>query len=176
MQRPVNVSFKGFTLAELLVVLFILAVVTTLLVPSLYQSSRSYIRTEAVRFYNVLRFIADEGTYAGKQYRLVYEPELQRYSVKDASADPDAVEQPVLPSLLQPRTVPKDRGKLTWVHRDERAFSLTREIEIPFGLHGPVLPVLVQFQQGDEQGFSVLYRPQDGQPRILEGLVDWDGI
>ena len=162
-------SGAGFTLLEMLVVLFIAALLITLAVPRFEAGDHEAMRRSALRFRNMLLWIRDQGAYTGGVYRLQLDWLHGRYYCEKRQGEQFV---PVTDPLVQPVTIHPDVGRMRWIP-GSAAEGVANTVTIPFSTLGPEWPVMVRFESSDGRGYTVSYRSEWPKPRIEEGLQTW---
>ena len=163
---------SGFTLIEMLVVLFLALLLVGLAVPRLGLDDLDRVRGAALRFRNVLQWLSDQATFGDGEYRLRLDIRKQSYHC-ERRLGPAFV--PVTDPLLQPGRVLPAWGRIAWVPYDN-GLSDADEVAVAFSPLGPEQPIMVHFStpEGDA-GFTVSFRPEWPAPRLTGGLLAWGG-
>lgn len=158
---------NGFTLIELVVVIFILASVLLLAFPAINALEGYGFRSDARRMAGLIRRLDDSATTEGRYYRFWFYVEEESFKVESSS---DGVEFfPVSDSdirgfKLGSATVIEDIviAGLGRIARGEAAVIFNPSAGAdPFSLH---------LQQG-ESSLTLSYNPYSGKVKILQGYV-----
>ena len=75
---------SGFTLIEIMVVVFIIAIMSVVITLSLSDTSDRSARLQANRFMSVVNEVRDEAVIAGQDYALIVDEKSQVYSFRHA--------------------------------------------------------------------------------------------
>jgi prepilin-type N-terminal cleavage/methylation domain-containing protein len=147
---------KGFSLFELLIVIFILSLLTALAMPRLWGSDRGHLKSEAKRISNTLRYIYDEAAGKKRTYELTIdlsrdqwgfsgEGERRSFHMKDNVIFRDVV----VPSL---------------------GLVSVGEITMQFGPLGPEEPIVLHLTKNNHD-YTVMFNHSSGRARIREGYI-----
>ncbi len=147
---------NGFTLIELIIVIFIISLTTALVMPNFWDKSGRALTSEAKRLANTMRYIYDEAI--GKK---------QTYILKiDLNADAWSFE-----SESESRSF---RIKETVMFRDIIIPSLGEvsagEVLLKFGPMGPEEPITLHLMQDDHE-YTVMFNPLNGRVKMYEGYI-----
>ncbi len=151
-----NSRRTGFTLIELVVVIFLISLAAALVMPSIWNTDRNALKTEANHLSSTLRYIYDEA--AGKKQTYVFninfdnktwgfesENESRNFSIKEDVVIKDIV----VPSL----------GEVS-----------NGEVTIEFGPLGPAEPITLHLQKGKSE-YTIIFNHLNGRTKILEGYT-----
>jgi prepilin-type N-terminal cleavage/methylation domain-containing protein len=144
----------GFTLIELIVVIFIISFTMAIIMPSFWSTERDTLKIEAKRISSALRYIYDEAigkkqTYMlsinldNKSWSFESEKEFRSFRIKENVEIRDIV----VPSL----------GEVS-----------TGEVIIEFGPMGPEEPLILHLKKGKSE-YSVIFNHLNGRTKIHEG-------
>ncbi|MDH4028916.1 MAG: prepilin-type N-terminal cleavage/methylation domain-containing protein, partial [Nitrospirota bacterium] len=147
---------EGFTLFELVIVIFIISLTTALVMPSFWKSSQRSVRSEAKRIANTLRYIYDEAAGKKQLYTVTFdvdkgswqfrsETETRSFTMKDDVTFRDIM----VPSLGN-----VSRGELV----------------MEFGPLGPAEPVTIHLSK-DSSEYTVIFNHMNGRAKVHKGYV-----
>ncbi len=159
-------SVLGFTLMEILVVLIILSVIIGVGLPNLMPDNRQAVRQEAVRFRNVLQWLAEQAAYGSGKYRLRLDFAKQSYvCLVLFEKEYKEVDDP----LVKKRFLDNDRVVMRWKPY-ENEFTSQHEIDVDFTPFGPSRPLMVEFflPENDRFGYWVEFSPNRPFPSVRE--------
>ena len=150
-----NVNYGlGFTLIELIVVIFILSISSALIIPSLMNTGKGSLKSDAKRMGSALRYVYDESVSKKKDY-LFYmnldddsygftgERESKSFSLKD---------DVYLKDILIPSLGTRSDGEVT----------------VKFGALGPEEPIILHLASEKEE-YTVIFNNVNGRAGIYEG-------
>jgi len=144
-----NKKAKGFTLLELLVVIFILSVITALVIPSFYGIGEGKLKSEAGKIASLLRYLNDTAISRKETYFLTL-----NLDTKNAIwSTPEGERSEKFESLLTISTTATkniSRGVITLFFN-------------PLGLQENLIVTL----KDKEQEMSVLFNPLSGRAKIV---------
>ncbi|MBI4698487.1 MAG: prepilin-type N-terminal cleavage/methylation domain-containing protein [Nitrospirae bacterium] len=149
-----NFSKHGFTLIELVVVIFLISIITALVMPSLWSTDRGSLKNSANHLSSTLRYMYDEALSKKQSYFFNinftdrawgFKSENESKSFKTEN-DFD-IKDVIVPSL----------GK---VHDGE--------LLLEFGPLGPAEPVTLHLQKGNAE-YTIIFNHLNGRTKILEG-------
>ena len=147
----------GFTLIELVIVIFIISLVTALIMPKLWDTGERALKSEAKRIGNTLRYVYDEA--AGKKLTYLLKIDLsadswnfesKKESRKFKMKGNVMFEDIIVPSL----------GKVT-----------QGEVILKFGPTGPEEPVTLHLINKDGMEYTVIFNHINGRVKIHEGYM-----
>ncbi len=167
--RAFGIRSGGFTLIEILVVLFMALLLVGLVVPHLGGEQPQRLRETALRFRNVLHWLRDQATYGEGEYRLRLDLREQSYHCERRLGEEW---RPVADPLLRPGRMDPAHGRMVWVPYDNEIADAD-EVSVVFSLLGPERPLLVRFHTAEETGYTVSFRPEWSRPRLTVGLLAW---
>ncbi len=153
MNKACSEKQPGFTLLELIVVVFIISLAMALIMPSFRDSGKNTLKTEAKHISSTLRYIYDEAVgkkqvyifivdFDNKSWGFKSEKESRNYRIKNDLEITDVV----VPSL----------GKIS-----------TGEIVIKFGPLGPDEPIVLHLKKNTDE-YTVIFNHLNGRTKILE--------
>lgn len=147
---------KGFTLLELIVVIFIISLTMAIIMPSFWSSDRDALKIEAKRISSALRYIYDEAigkkqTYLlninldNKSWSFESEEEFRSFKIEGNVEIRDLV----VPSL----------GEVS-----------KGEVIIEFGPLGTEEPIIFHLKKGKSE-YTVIFNHLNGRTKIHEGYT-----
>ncbi len=145
---------SGFTLIELIIVLFIIGLISSLVVPRLMETGKSAARSDAKRIGLTLRYVYGESITRKIPYTLTVdidrgqwryesEAESKNFSLKRKVMISDVI----IPSL----------GEIS-----------SGEIKIAFTPTGPEEPLTIHLSGGEAE-FTVIFNHLNGRAKVYEG-------
>lgn len=151
-----NSRRAGFTLIELIVVIFIISLATALIMPSFWVTEKTAVKTEARHISSALRYIYNEAVAKKQIYVLNInldeeswgfksENESRNFKIKDNVEIRDVI----IPS----------HGKIS-----------RGEVIIKFGPMGPDEPIIVHLKKGDSE-YTIILNQLNGRTKIIEGYT-----
>ena len=146
----------GFTLVELIIVIFIISLTTALVMPNLWDRSGRALKSETKRFANTMRYIYDEAIGKKQTYILKIDLNTDSWSFESES---------------ESRSF---RTKETVMFKDIIIPSLGEvsagQVMLKFGPMGPEEPLTLHLMQDDHE-YTVMFNPLNGRVKIHEGYV-----
>jgi prepilin-type N-terminal cleavage/methylation domain-containing protein len=147
---------KGFTLIELIIVIFIISLSTALIMPSFWKTEESAVKSEAKRLSSTLRYLYDEAvgkkrTYVikidlnGDSWKFESEKESRRFQMRDNVMFKDVV----IPSL----------GEVS-----------NGEVILKFGPLGPEEPITLHLVK-DKTEYTVMFNHINGRSKIINEYI-----
>lgn len=85
--RDVSSRQAGFTLLEMVVVVFILSLFVALVIPAFHTAGESGLKSDARRTAALLRYLNDSSIYAKETYRLTFDLQDRRITWKGPDGD-----------------------------------------------------------------------------------------
>jgi len=151
---------NGFTLVELIIVIFIISLTTALVMPNLWERGERALKSEAKRISNTLMYIYDEA--AGKK---------QTYALKiDFNADSFSYE-----SEKESRSFRmKDNIRFKDVITPSLGEISIGEIIYQFGPMGPEEPITLHLMNDDSE-YTIMFNHINGRAKIHEGYFVEEG-
>jgi prepilin-type N-terminal cleavage/methylation domain-containing protein len=147
---------RGFTLIELIVVIFIISLTTALIMPNLWGTGERALKSESKRIANTLRYIYDEA--AGK--KLTYELKI------DLSSDSWGFESEresrifnIKENVMFKDIIVPSLGKVSM-----------GEVIMKFGPAGPEEPIIFHLIKDDLE-YTVTFNNMSGRAKIHEGYI-----
>jgi len=144
----------GFTLLELMVVVFIISISMAIIAPSIWESQNDVLRNEARHLSASLRYVYDlaVSTKETSVFRFDLDKDIYAFKLKGRMQ----IHRIQVDNGLQDIIIPSI-GKIT-----------EGEVEIRFGPLGPEEPVIVHIG-GEEGGYTILLNNITGRTKIYEG-------
>lgn len=146
----------GFTLIELVIVIFIISLTTALVLPSFWDKGDRALKSEAKRVSSTLRYIYDEA--AGKKlvYTVTFNLDSNSYAFKsDKESRSFQMGNHV---MFKDITIPS-HGEIN-----------EGEVSIEFGPLGPDEPLTVHLVK-DANEYTVVFNNLSGRSKILAGYI-----
>jgi general secretion pathway protein H len=161
-QKPVHASrftlhgLHGFTLLELIVVIFIISLAVTLIMPSLWVSDEHALKTEARHFSGTLRYIYDEAIGKKQTYVLHFNLDDQTWGFKSHTEKRSfKIKEDVRISDL----VVPSHGKVS-----------QGEFIMEIGPLGPEEPLTLHIKRGEAE-YTVTLNHMNGRTKIYKGYT-----
>jgi len=146
----------GFTLIELIVVLFIISLTTALIMPNLWDTGERALKSEAKRIRNTLRYINDEA--AGKKRTYILKIDLSSdswgFESEKESRSFEMKENIMFKDVILPSIGEVSIG----------------EVIMKFGPMGPEEPIILHLIK-DELEYTVTFNHINGRAKIDEGYI-----
>ncbi len=160
----------GFSLLEVMVTLFLIAILVGMVVPYLGSGQLESLRAAAARFRQVLIWLRDQSAFGETEYRLLLDFDHATYRCERLQA---GVFVPVNDPLLQPTTLAPAIGRMTGPNTG-RWGSDGHQASLRFVRSAPEKPIVVRFTNAEAtEGFTVSDRPEWHAPRLEQGLPPW---
>ena len=159
-QRATNneqrLTRTGFTLIELIVVIFIISLTASIVMPSLWGSGDRSLKSEAKRMGNTMRYIYDEAVSKKQIYSLKIDIENNTWSFesKGESRSFQAKDGVMFKDIIVPSHGEISKGELTLI----------------FGPLGPEEPITLHLFR-DEAEYTVKFNHLNGRAKVLEGYI-----
>lgn len=147
---------KGFTLIELIIVIFIISLTTALIMPSFWETGERVLKSEAKRIGNTMIYIYNES--AGKKQPYVLQFDLDTDSWKFESENESRSFQ-LKDDVIFRKIVIPSLGEVTF-----------GKIEMVFSPTGPEESVTLHLIKGAAK-YTVMFNHLSGRAKILEGHV-----
>jgi len=150
-QRHIN---TGFSLIELIIVMFIISITLSLTIPYLFSSPSREIRSDARRFGNTLRYLYDRSVSRKRVYDLIidFENNSWSYEIDGVTRTFKLGDGVFFKDISMPSTGAVNFGRL----------------KISFGPMGAPEPMLIHLT-GDERELTVSFNNLNGRVRYYEG-------
>lgn len=165
-------SDDGFTLLELTVVVFILAIVSSFVVPRISDVAGVELGATARRIGQSVRYLYEEAALRGTVYGLVFDLEEQRVHVVrlDAETGEFAEDDALLSRAL---TIP-DGVRLVAVVLPSVGRLDQGAIPVYFYPEGFADPAWIQLADDRERAYTVIVDPIRGRADVVDGVVGPD--
>ncbi len=145
---------RGFTLIELIIVLFIISLSTAIIMPSFWATEESIIKSEARHISSTLRYIYDEAVWKKRSHLLNFNFDNKSWGFKSSKESRNfQIKNDVqLKDVIVPSNGETSRG----------------ELFIEFGPMGPEEPIILHLKKGDYE-YTIIFNHLNGRTKILEG-------
>ncbi len=149
-----NSRRAGFTLIELIIVIFIISLAMALIMPSFWGTGKTTLKTEARHISSALRYIYDEAV--GKKQIYLFNINLDNeswgFKSKKESRSFRIKGDAEIIDVIVPSHGEISRGELI----------------IEFGPMGPEEPIILHLKKGESE-YTVIFNHLNGRTKILEG-------
>jgi prepilin-type N-terminal cleavage/methylation domain-containing protein len=144
----------GFSLIELIIVIFIISITLSLTIPYLFSSPSREIRSDARRFGNTLKYLYDRSVSRKKTYDLIidFENDSWSYEIDGVTKTFRLSDGVFFKDVSMPSTGTVNFGRL----------------KISFGPMGATEPMLIHLTGGDKE-LTVSFNNLNGRVRYYEG-------
>lgn len=149
-----NSRGEGFTLIELIVVLFIISLSLSLIMPSFWRSETDIIKSEARHISRTLRYIYDEAI--GRKQTYLFSVNLDNETWGYTSEREQRTFMPQEDLDIQDIIVPS-LGEIS-----------TGEVAVEFGPLGPEEPIILHLQKR-KSVYTIMLNHLNGRIKILKG-------
>jgi len=151
-----NSSRMGFTLIELIVVIFLISITTTLIIPTVWQTEKDILKTEANRISSILRYIHDEAISKKQVYlfKINFDKKIWGFEGNTISRHFEIKSTPGIKDIML-------------LSRGEVSFG---EVVIRFGPMGTEEPITLHLQNG-KTNYTIMFNHLTGRTKILEGYI-----
>ena len=151
-----RLTWAGFTLIELIVVIFIISLTASIVMPSLWGSGERALESEAKRIGNTLRYIYDEAVSKKRTYTLKIDIENSRWAYEsEGESRSFEIEDEV---MFKDITIPS-HGKIS-----------TGELTLIFGPLGPEEPITLHLMRNEAE-YTVKFNHLNGRAKVFEGYI-----
>ena len=152
--NSLSLNFRGFTLVELIIVIFIISMTAALIMPSLWDSGERALKKESRHISNTLRYINDEAVGKKQTFHLKInlDKDEWRYKSKNESRNFELKDGVMFKDIIVPSL-------------GEVSFG---EVIMAFGPLGPEEPILVHLIK-KEQEYTVIFNHISGRSKVYEG-------
>ena len=144
-----NSISRGFTLVELIIVIFIISMTAALIMPSLWDTGERALKTESRRISNTLRYIYDEALGKKQTYNLKInlDKDVWSYKSKNESRSFELKDSVMFKDIIVPSLGDVSFG----------------EVIMAFGPLGPEEPLIVHLMKKEKEYTVVFnhYKRQD---------------
>ena len=149
-------SLTGFTLIELIVVIFIISLATALIMPSFWGTDKTALKTEARHISSALRYIYGEA--AGKKQTYLFNINLDDktwgFKSEKESRNFKMQGDMEIKDVVIPSHGEISRG----------------EVIIEFGPMGPAEPVTLHLKKGESE-YTIIFNQLNGRAKIFDGYI-----
>ncbi len=151
-----QISIGGFTLIELIVVIFIISLTASIIMPSIWGSGERSLKSEAKRIGNTLRYIYDEAVSKKQNYALKLDIDNSTWAFesKSESRSFEIKDEVMFKDIIVP-----SHGEVS-----------TGELILLFGPLGPEEPITVHLIK-DEAEYTVKFNHLNGRAKVYEGYI-----
>ncbi len=151
-----NSRKAGFTLLELLVVVFIISLSLAVITPSIWKSEKSSLKTEARHISSTIRYIYDEAISKKKSYVLGFNIDERTWGFEsDSETRNFKIKREI---EIRDIFIPS-HGEIS-----------AGEVLIVFGPTGPEEPLILHLMKGQSE-YTVIFNHISGRTKILEGYI-----
>lgn len=153
-ERPTTKA--GFTLVELIVVIFIISLTASIVMPSLWGSGERALKSEAKRIGNTLRYIYDEAISKKRTYKLRIDIEnnIWEYESEGESRSFETEDEVMFKDISIP-----SRGEIS-----------SGELTLTFGPLGPEEPITLHLIRNEAE-YTVRFNHLNGRAKVLKGYI-----
>jgi general secretion pathway protein H len=149
-------SSKAFTLIELVIVIFIIALTTALIMPSFWDTGEKALKSEAKRISSTLRYVYDEAV--GKKQAYIFKINLDKSSWGFESERESRSFQMEKDVMFKDVIIPS-HGEIS-----------DGEVTMEFGPLGPEEPITVHLIKNQKE-YTITFNHLNGRAKILEGYI-----
>jgi general secretion pathway protein H len=149
-----SIRKTGFTLIELIVVLFIISFALIFIMPSFWQTDEHSLKTEARHISSTLRYIYDEAVSKKTSYLVNFNLKEKSWSYKSKQ------------ETRQFRI--KENVELIDIIVPSRGEISTGELILEFGPMGLQEPLLLHLRKGESE-YTILLNHLNGRTKIVKG-------
>lgn len=146
----------GFTLVELLVVIFIISLISSIIMPSLWDTGKRSLTSEAKRVSNTLRYIYDEA--AGKKQDYIFNIDLDS-NIWSFESDSESRSFEMKKEVMFKDIVIPSHGEIS-----------NGELAVIFGPLGPEEPIILHLIKDDAE-CTIKFNHLNGRAKVLEGYI-----
>jgi general secretion pathway protein H len=149
-----NSISRGFTLVELIIVIFIISMTAALIMPSLWDTGERALKAESRRISNTLRYIYDEALGKKQTYNLKInlDKDVWSYKSKNESRSFELKDRVMFKDIIVPSLGDVSLG----------------EVIMAFGPLGPEEPVIVHLMKKEKE-YTVVFNHISGRTKVYEG-------
>lgn len=149
-----NLISRGFTLVELIIVIFIISMTAALIMPSLWDTGERALKAESRRISNTLRYIYDEALGKKQTYNLKInlDKDVWSYKSKNESRSFELKDRVMFKDIIVPSLGDVSLG----------------EVIMAFGPLGPEEPVIVHLMKKEKE-YTVVFNHISGRTKVYEG-------
>ncbi len=144
----------GFTLIELIVVIFILSIATALIIPSFMDTGEGSLKADAKRIGSALRYVYDEAVSKKKSclFNINLDNDSYGFTCPGGSKNFSLREDAFMKDILIPSSGTHSDGEVT----------------LKFGPLGTEEPIILHLAKGKEE-YTVIFNNINGRAGIYEG-------
>jgi general secretion pathway protein H len=147
---------SGFTLLELIVVIFIISLSLMLIMPAFWISDESILKTEARHFSSTLRYIHDEAIGKKQPYLLLVNLDRNTWGFNSEKETRNFI---VKKDIRIKDIVIPSHGEIS-----------QGEITVVFGPLGPEEPIVLHLQKGEAE-YTIIFNHINGRTKIHKGYL-----
>ena len=151
-----NSRIAGFTLLELLVVVFIISLSLAVITPSLWKSEKSALKTEARHISSTMRYIYDETIGKKRPYVLGFNIDERSWGFE---SDNETRNFKIKRDIEIRDVFIPSHGEIS-----------TGEVFIVFGPTGPEEPLILHLMKGQSE-YTIIFNHLSGRTKIFEGYI-----
>lgn len=159
---------RGFTLLEVMLVLFIIGVVTALVFPKITNLGGGNLKVESRTLIGHIQALYSEATFTRKMHRLVFDLDAQRYHAEVAV---NGIFTPVEGTFLAPVKLPVNIAFTDVVTEGSSKRSEGRAYAY-FHPLGRVNFTTIHMEDEDDVAMTLEVNPLTGRVKVKEGYVD----
>jgi len=171
--NPARSLERGFTLLELVIVMFIMGLIMTIALPNITAISGARIRSEARRLSGRARFLYEKAAVEKAVYRLIFHLDSKRNGYEVARLDPYdpepkfvPVNSPATEPVLMPAGVKVRDVTVEGIGTVARGMAATQ-----FYPGGYVDATLVHLSDASGNVYTLFFDPLTGRVSIAEGDI-----
>ena len=159
----------GFTLIELVLVIFIMGLLLAMVFPKLTSFGRGDLKLTSRHFIHTVQLLADRATATRRLYRLNYDLDNQQYWATVLQGDGEFV--PVDPTIMTPVSLlePVRIKDVTTLRQGEVTLGKAYTQFYPTGM---VEKTLLHLTRGDQHDVTLIIKPLTGRVKVMEGYVE----
>lgn len=146
----------GFTLLELIVVMFIISLATALIMPSFIQSPESALKSDAKRISSTMRYVYDQAMGRKEVYLFRINPEDSSWGFEGSSEKKTFKTKADV--KFKDLLIPSAGG------------IAKKEVTIKFGPLGPDEPIVIHLISNETE-YTVIFNNLNGKSKILQGYI-----
>jgi general secretion pathway protein H len=160
---------SGFTLIELILVLFIVGLLFAAVFPKVSGLGRGDLKLSSRHLIRTVQLILDRSTSTKRLYRLHYDLDNQQYWASVLQEDGEFV--PVDPTVLTRVTLSKPI-RIEDVTTLRQGKVTEGEAYTQFYPTGMVEKTLLHLTKGDEDQVTLIVQPLTGRVKVMEGYIE----
>lgn len=159
---------SGFTLLELMVVIFIISLCAGIVIPRLPAPEATRLKNSARNLASGIRFLNDQAIITKKVYRLHLNLGEESTRISQLSATGDEL-QPE--DQFMNRRLVEEGIQIEDVTVPQLGLVTEGEVTLPFGPAGNAEGITIHLKGGD-QHFTIIAYPSGGKVKVLEGYQE----